>query len=86
MPSLRATLASYVVQYKFSHRKNATPQGILDDIRDTWRAENAKEVVPTSDEEMFNGWQVFHVRPRGEKVETKKVVIYWHGGEFSEDR
>lgn len=81
MPSFRATLASYAVQWKFSHRKNATPQGILDDIRDTWRAENAREVVPTSDEELFNGWQVFHVRPRGEKVETRKVVVYWHGGE-----
>ncbi|KAI5455193.1 hypothetical protein NCC49_000010 [Naganishia albida] len=82
MPSLRANLAFYAVQYKFSHRKHATPQQILDDVRDTWRQENAPEVVPTSDEEVFAGAQVFHVRPRGERVETGKVVVYWHGGAF----
>lgn len=84
MPSLRANLAFYAVQYKFSHRKHATPQQILDDVRDTWRQENAPEVVPTSDEEVFAGVQVFHVRPRGERVETGKVVVYWHGGEYDE--
>jgi hypothetical protein len=86
MPSLLARLASYAVSYKFSSRRNASEQQILESVRDTWEAENAPEVVPTAAEETFKGskeeWQVFHVRPRGEKVETGKVVVYWHGGEF----
>lgn len=87
MPSIRARLASYYVSYKFGARRTATQQQLLEGIRDGWQAENAPEVVPTAAEESFKGsvetWQVFHLRPRGEAVEKGKVVVYWHGGEWT---
>ncbi|KAJ9093700.1 hypothetical protein QFC21_006296 [Naganishia friedmannii] len=88
MPSLRARLASAVVAWKFSERKNASVDGILDDIRSTWEKENDDEVVPTKTAEVFTAqqsgktWQVYHIRPRNGPVEVGKVVVYFHGGAF----
>lgn len=88
MPSIRARLASAVVAWKFSDRKNASVQGILEDIKNTWEKENEEEVVPTKTAEVFSAkasgetWQVYHVRPRDGPVESGKVVVYFHGGEF----
>lgn len=85
MPSFRASLASFVIQWKFSDLKHASDQGVLQHIKDTWREANAQVIVPSqvnAVEEEVGGCQVFHVAPK-EKVETKKVVVYWHGGECS---
>ncbi|KAJ9112625.1 hypothetical protein QFC19_000645 [Naganishia cerealis] len=85
MPSIRARLAAAAIGWKYSDRKHASEQGILDGVRDSWARETSDEVVPTSAEERFASkgsdekWQVFHIRPRTEPVQVGKVVVYFHG-------
>jgi acetyl esterase/lipase len=66
---------------------------LQNNVKKTYKSENSPQVLPSNfasnpklsvKKEILDSeqnWEVFHVKPKTGK-ETKKVVVYWHGGAF----
>lgn len=85
MPSLRASLARYLISWRYADQRAASVQHLLETVRDEWEEQTAPDHITGAEEELFRGtldsWQVFHVVPRSGEVQSGKVIVYWHGGE-----
>jgi len=91
--SFAGWLTHWIIYFRFFLANRATVKQLENNTRKTFAAENASQVLPSNiasspklsvKREILDSlqrWELFHVRPKTGK-ETKKVVVYWHGGAF----
>jgi acetyl esterase/lipase len=91
--SFAGWLTHWIIYFRFFLANRATIKQIENNTRKTFATENAPQVLPSNITsspklsvkretlESEQKWEVFHVKPKTGK-ETKKVVVYWHGGAF----
>ena len=91
--SFAGWITHWIIYFRFFLANRATVKQIENNTRKTFESENSPQVLPsniTSNPKLSikreilesqQRWELFHVKPKTGK-ETKKVVVYWHGGAF----
>jgi len=91
--SFAGWITHWIIYFRFFLANRATVKMLQNNVKKTYTSENAFQVLPSNitsntklsvKRELLKSeqtWEVFHVRPKGGR-ETKKVVVYWHGGAF----
>lgn len=89
MVSIKSRLVSTIIAKRYYKSRHASVEEHYDDVIENVEARTAPTVVPKNisgesafrvNQEDFNGWEVFHLKPTSGL--SDKAIVYWHGGAF----